>query len=226
MTILQNQVIAQKKISNMNPIENLAELFLKFPGIGRRQAKRFAYFIIQSNPGFSSKLASAISSIQKNVKLDPISFQYFYSEDPRETLSPITRDESRDKTTLMIVEKDVDIESIEKSHAYHGHYFVLGGLAPLMDPDLENTIRVRELIKLIESKGNETDETKKIQEIIFALSANPEGDRTTDLIKQKIAPLQERFSFKISQLGRGFSTGTEVEYSDANTLANALENRK
>ncbi len=204
----------------MDPINELANSFMKFPGIGRRQAKRFAYFIIQSNPSFSNKLASQIASAQKNVKLDPVSFQYFYSENPQEKYSPITLDTSRDSGLLMVVEKDVDIESIEKSHAYHGYYFVLGGLAPMLDTELEQIVRIRELMKRIEDKGSE------VKEIIFALAANPEGDRTTSLIKQKIAPLQERFQFKVSQLGRGFSTGTEVEYSDPDTLASAFENRK
>ena len=209
-----------------NPIDELANSFMKFPGIGRRQAKRFAYFIIQSNPSFSNKLSSQILSAQKNVKLDPVSYQYFYSENPSEKYSPITLDTSRDARLLMLVEKDVDIESIEKSHAYHGYYFVLGGLAPLLDTELDQTIRIREFMKLIETKSLVTDESQKLTEIIFALAANPEGDRTADLIKQKIAPLQERFKFKASQLGRGFSTGTEVEYSDADTLASALENRR
>ncbi len=206
----------------MNPIDNLTDLFIKFPGIGRRQAKRFAYFIIQSNPSFSEHLAREILSAQKNVRLDPISFQYFTPKNANDIYSPITLDSSRDNSLLMIVEKDVDIDSIEKSHAYHGKYFVLGGLAPLIDTDLESTIRVRELEKLIAEKCSKSE----LSEIIFALSANPEGDRTTDLVKQKISPLQEKFNFKTSQLGRGFSTGTEVEYSDASTLANALENRK
>lgn len=206
----------------MDPISDLANSFMKFPGIGRRQARRFAYFIIQSNTGFAHTLANQISNVQRHVRKDPESFQYFYSNDPQQIYSPITTDPMRDIKLLMIVEKDVDIESIEKSHAYHGRYFVLGGLAPLIDTELESSLRVRELLKLIETKG----EKSELSEIIFALAANPEGDRTTDLVKQKIAPLQERFGFKISQLGRGFSTGTEVEYSDADTLANALENRK
>lgn len=206
----------------MDPISDLANSFMKFPGIGRRQARRFAYFIIQSNTGFAHTLANQISNVQRHVRKDPESFQYFYSNDPQQIYSPITTDPMRDIKLLMIVEKDVDIESIEKSHAYHGRYFVLGGLAPLIDTELESSLRVRELLKLIETKG----EKSELSEIIFALAANPEGDRTTDLVKQKIAPLQERFKFKVSQLGRGFSTGTEVEYSDAETLTNALENRK
>ncbi len=210
----------------MNPIEELTNLFIKFPGIGRRQAKRFAYFIIQSNPSFSNRLAHQILGAQKNIKLDPISFQYFYSDDPLQQYSPITRDTTRDQKILMIVEKDIDIDAIEKSLAFHGNYFVLGGLAPMLDTDLEQSLRVRELLKRIEAASNVGDQEKKLTEVIFALSANPEGDRTTDLIRQKINPLQNKYGFKISQLGRGFSTGTEVEYSDADTLAHALFNRK
>lgn len=206
----------------MNPIDELANSFMKFPGIGRRQAKRFAYFIIQSQPAFTQKLANQILTTQKYVRLDPESFQYFYAENPNEVRSPLMRDIHRNSKILMIVEKDVDIESIEKSKAFIGHYFVLGGLAPMLDTELDEMIRVPQLLKRIEEKGIKQD----LDEIIFALAANPEGDRTTNLLKQKIAPLQERFGFKISQLGRGFSTGTEVEYSDADTLASALENRK
>ncbi len=206
----------------MNPIDELSNLFIKFPGIGRRQAKRFAYFIIQSSPGYTQKLSSQIISAQKNIKLDPISFQYFYSENDSDVYSEISRDKTRDGSLLMLVEKDIDIDSIENSRAYRGQYFVLGGLAPLIDTDLESVIRVRELVTLIKKKGAESS----LSEVILALAANPEGDRTADLIKQKIAPLQEQFGFKISQLGRGFSTGTEVEYSDTETISNALFNRK
>ncbi len=206
----------------MNPIDELANSFMKFPGIGRRQAKRFAYFIIQSKPHYISKLLSQIENIHKHIRLDPNSFQYFYSTDPSDTTSPIMKDSTRNSKLLMIVEKDVDIESIEKSRAYHGHYFVLGGLAPLVDTDLEQTIRVNELIKRVEAKATAQD----LDEIIFALAAHPEGDRTARLVRQKLEPLREHYGFTISQLGRGFSTGTEVEYSDPETLASALENRK
>lgn len=206
----------------MNPIDELANSFMKFPGIGKRQAKRFAYFIIQSQPHYVNKLVNQIENIHKHVRLDPQSFQYFYSADPSDTTAPIMKDSSRNSKLLMIVEKDVDIESIEKSHAYHGHYFVLGGLAPLVDTDLERTIRVNELIKRVEAKAAEND----LEEVIFALAAHPEGDRTARLVRQKLEPLREQFGFTISQLGRGFSTGTEVEYSDPETLASALENRK
>jgi len=44
-------------------------------------------------------------------------------------------------------------------------------------------------------------------------------------IADSLSPLVERNHLKISYLGRGLSTGTELEYSDKETLKNALERR-
>lgn len=202
------------------PFEQLTHLFTKFPGIGRRQAKRFAYFIVQSNPDFIREFQEKITDTRKTVKLCPISFQYFTTNDANITTSPIVRDETRDNSILLIVEKDQDIEAFEKSQTYHGQYFVLGNLGNLLDTEMDEQFRIKALEKLINQKG------ASLEEIIFALPANPDADRITDSLKQKIAPLAQQFNFEISQLGRGFSTGAEVEYADSETLSSALENRK
>lgn len=207
-----------------NPLDELAQSFMKFPGIGRRQAKRFAYFIIQSEPGWVQQLSQQMMAVQQHMKLDPISFQYFYTPDPSVTHSPLTRDPARDTGLLMVVEKDIDIEAIEKSKAYQGHYFVLGGLAPLIDTDIDKTIRLQQLLQLIQQRLQDT--ARPLREVIFALSANPEGDRTMRLVHQKIESLPLASSIIFSQLGRGFSTGTEVEYSDPETIMYALTSRR
>ncbi|HEY4524333.1 MAG TPA: recombination protein RecR, partial [Candidatus Paceibacterota bacterium] len=59
------------------------------------------------------------------------------------------------------------------------------------------------------------------REIIIALAVNPEGDNTNEYLQKMLAPSK----IKITILGRGLSTGTELEYSDAETLRNALKNR-
>lgn len=204
----------------MTPFEKLEKMFARFPGIGRRQAKRFAYFVVQSNPDFISDLQEQILETRKTVKLCPISFQYFTTNDPSIITSPIVRDETRDNSLLLIVEKDQDIEAFEKSQTYHGQYFVLGNLGNLLDTELDEQFRIRALEKLIANRGND------LSEIIFALPANPDADRISDTLKSKIEPLSKQFNFTISQLGRGFSTGAEVEYADSETLSSALENRK
>jgi recombination protein RecR len=199
----------------MNSIEKLAELFEKFPGVGKRQAKRFVYFLLRKNSGYSGDLSHAILNLKKNIRLCEESFQFFYSE-TGQTLSPIARDENRDKSKIMIVEKDSDLENIEKMGIYNGKYFVLGGSVPILSKEPEKYIRINELLKIVEKKKSD------LNEIILALSVNPQGENTLEFLQNAL----EKFEIKISILGRGLSTGTELEYSDKDTFLNAFENRK
>ncbi len=199
----------------MNSIEKLAELFEKFPGVGKRQAKRFVYFLLRKNSGYSSELSSAILNLKKNIRLCEESFQFFYSE-IGQTLSPIARDENRDDSKIMIVEKDSDLENIERMGVYSGKYFVLGGSIPVLSKEPTQYIRETELLKIIEKKKD------ILGEIILALSVNPQGENTLEYLQKKL----EGFGIKISILGRGLSTGTELEYSDKDTFLSAFENRR
>ena len=200
-------------LSNMvQSIENLTHLISKLPGIGPRQAKRIVYFLLSEDQDYLSSLSDEIKTLKKHVKICQESFAYFHSEDPKETLHPIMREGTRDKELLMIVEKDTDLESVEKSGLYHGRYFVLGGNLPVVEKDPQNRIRLKELKDYLKKH--------KPKEVILAMNANPEGDNTADFLKGELEVP------KISILGRGFSTGTEIEYSDKETLSSALRNRK
>ena len=198
-----------------NSIEKLSELFEKFPGVGKRQAKRFVYFLLRKNSGYGRELSDAILNIKKNIRLCEESFQFFYSE-RGDTLSPIARNENRDDSKLMIVEKDSDLENIERMGVYDGKYFVLGGSIPVLSKIPNEFIREKELLNIIEKKKD------IIKEIILAMSVNPQGENTLEYL-QKIL---ERFGIKISVLGRGLSTGTELEYSDKDTFESAFSNRR
>ena len=112
----------------------------------------------------------------------------------------------------MLVEKDVDLENIEKSGVYNGRYFVLGGTMSLTND--KNNLRFKELFAKVKEE--------KYKEIILALSANVEGENTARYIEKILEPLK----VKITHLGRGLSTGAELEYSDSETIKNALEGRK
>ena len=214
----------------MNPLSELTQLFTKFPGIGPRQAGRFAYFIMKSNAGYVENLMYQIKQVRSNMTCCPISFHYFYKKTPDQVYSPLITDKTRDPRLLMIVEKDTDIEPFEKSKSFNGHYFVLGGLAPLIDTETAQFIHIDELLTLIENKCMQRDIFPGCElgltEVIFALGAHKEADRTTDMIKQKIEYLQGRYGFTVSTLGRGFSSGTEIEYSDTDTLDHAFKNRR
>jgi recombination protein RecR len=118
----------------------------------------------------------------------------------------------------MIVQRDIDLESVEKNGGYNGIYFVLGGTVPILEKEPEKRIRVKELIEFISKKSSE------LKEVILGTSANPEGENTADFIRKTLMPLLKK-SVIISMLGKGLSTGTELEYTDPETLKNALKNR-
>jgi recombinational DNA repair protein RecR len=59
---------------------------------------------------------------------------------------------------------------------------------------------------------------------VLALSATSEGEHTADRVRELLTPL--RAHVKLSVLGRGLATGSELEYADAETLSGALQNRK
>jgi len=122
----------------------------------------------------------------------------------------------------MIVSRDVDFENMEKTGAYDGRYFILGGSVPILEKEPEKRIRIFELLKTIEKKSA----GGTLKEIIVAMSANPEGENTGDYIKEKTYDFVTAHNITISLLGRGLSTGAELEYADGDTLKNALKNRQ
>jgi recombination protein RecR len=117
----------------------------------------------------------------------------------------------------MVVEKDTDVEQMEKSGAYTGQYFVLGGTLSLTGK--KHVTREKELDTYLKTHA------KEIEEIILALSATPDGEYTTEHIALKLKESPSVENFKVTVLGRGLSTGSELEYADASTLTQALKNR-
>lgn len=117
----------------------------------------------------------------------------------------------------MVVEKDADIEAIEKSGAYKGRYVVLGGTRTLSgntEPPFEKNLFTRVQKEFLAGT---------LTEVILALSATVDAEYTTDDIKDRLANLYPTLT--ISVLGRGLSTGSELEYADPRTLESALKNR-
>jgi recombination protein RecR len=202
----------------MNSIEKLTEIFSKFPGIGPRQAKRFVYFLLTRDRKFLEELSSSILSLKKNIKVCRYCQRFYQSENLDSAFCKICADSNRENNILMIVEKDADFENIEGAGVYNGKYFVLGGTVPILENNPETKVRSRELLKLI----SEEIKNNGLNEIILATSANPEGDSTHSYL---LSILKEFNGIKVSTLGRGLSTGTELEYSDKDTIKSALDNR-
>lgn len=211
----------------MDSIKKLESYFAEFPGIGPRQAKRFVYFLLHRNKTWSAELARIISEIHSEVAVCSQCYRIFNTDKNPSTGSPlcsICGNPHRDKSLLMIVARDIDLETIERSGVYQGLYFVLGGTVPILEKEPEKKVRAKELKARV---GRVTPASEDaLKEIVIATSANPEGENTADYVRDVLAKIADEHAIRISYLGRGLSTGSELEYSDKETLKNALENRR
>ena len=135
----------------------------------------------------------------------------------------LCRDEKRDPTLIAVVEKESDLQNIEKTGAFAGRYHVLGGVIRALDPDSPRALHLKEL----HARVMDVLKKSKTAEIILATSSTAEGDMTGLYIERVLTPLKSQFqSFTITRLGRGLSSGAELEYADGETLKNAFMNRK
>lgn len=198
----------------MDRIDELAQALARFPGIGPRQAKRFVFYLLAAPADERAKLAERITSLGKEVKQCTECLRFYNSG--KGPVCSYCVDTTRDDAILMLVEKDQDLAAIERAGTYRGRYFVLGGVLTLTG---KGAIREKELLKTIEKRLK-----NNLKEIVLALSATSEGEHTADRVRELLAPYRDQV--KTSVLGRGLATGSELEYSDAETLRAALSNRK
>jgi recombination protein RecR len=198
----------------MNSIDRLSELFKTFPGIGPRQARRFVYHLLSRNGSFNEELVKAIESLRQEITQCSSCFRHFAKSGGENKLCRTCADPMRDNSLLLVVSRDVDLETVEKSGGYEGRYFVLGGVVPILDKEPEKRVR-------IEALKSRLDNDKEVKEVILAMNANLDGEHTADYIREYFHNSPLTFSI----LGRGLSTGAELEYVDPETFKNALKNR-
>lgn len=217
----------------MDIIDKLTEVFKEFPGIGERQARRFVYFLMSRSPAYSENLSILISDLKKEIAQCKECFRFFIKSERKlspkdEQVCDICNNGNTDSSTLLVVEKDSDLESIKKSRVYNGKYFILGGLVPIVEKTTKSRVRISELQEKIKSLAHKAtaEGEKDLQEIILAFSISPQGDHTDTYVREQLKDIAEKQNIKISSLGKGLSTGTELEYSDNDTLKNALKNRQ
>jgi len=194
-------------------IQKLIDLFSKFPSVGRRTAARFVFYIIKLPKNELEDLLNSIVKLRKTIKICSYCFNPFdSSENLEETLCPICRNSTRDRTLLCVVEKEMDLLAIEKTNKYKGIYFVLGGVMNLKKEG--KNIRIDELKQRIKNSA--------FKEIIIAINPTVEGEITSLFIERELKP----FNIKTTRLGRGLPFGGELEYADDETLESAFQGRK
>ncbi|PIR45401.1 MAG: recombination protein RecR [Candidatus Vogelbacteria bacterium CG10_big_fil_rev_8_21_14_0_10_50_13] len=199
-----------------NLIQELAAAFTRFPGVGPRQAKRFVYFLLKSPPTNTERLARLIDELRRKISQCGDCRRFVDTVELQAKQCALCRHERRDHSLLLVVEKDIDVNQIERAGSYEGRYFVLGGLVPLLEDEPDKRIRLTELKKYLDRH--------EIKELIVALTANAEGDNTAEYLQQTLKKY-EADGLVVTVLGRGLSSGIELEYSDPDTIKHALSGR-
>jgi len=192
-------------------IQKLIEIFSKFPTVGQRTATRFVFYLIKRDKKEIEELSRAILDLKEKVKFCKNCFKPFEGEGE---VCEICSDKTRDRSLLCIVEKETDLEAIEKTKKYKGLYFVLGGPVSAIKKEELKKLRIKELEERVKDK--------KTKEIIIATSLTTEGEALALFLERKL----KNSGKKITRLGRGLPTGGELEYADEETLSSALESRR
>lgn len=199
----------------MDAIDRLTALFERFPGIGPRQAQRFVQFLLRSSPSVRRELIDAVQSLGSGVHQCPSCMRFHGGE---KKLCSVCANPERSPESLAVVASDADFAALEKSHTFRGYYFVLGGTISLAS-EKTSTLRVKQLLSSLPERIS-----KGLEEVILAFPANPEGDATATKVHEEISAVQP--NLKVTALGRGLSTGSELEYADPETIRSAFESRR
>jgi len=205
----------------MSDLEKLTAYFEKFPGIGGRQARRFAFHVLTMNDPDTIELARLITNLKTSVTECDSCHRFFSKYATDNTICSICTASNRDHARLLVVERDSDIQAIERAGAYDGLYFVLGGMVPLLNGTENHKLRAGLLKATVETRIKESN----LREVILGFAINPDGENTARFVESIITPLLSAVDGTVSHLGRGLSTGSELEYADAETIKNALKNR-
>jgi recombination protein RecR len=181
----------------------------KLPGVGPRSAERMALHLVQSDSAAVRQLADAILLAREKI-------QFCTTCGALTEKSPcfICDDSRRDASLVCVVERAVDILSIEKSNAFRGKFHVLGGRISPLDGVEPEDLRIAELEKRLS--------LEPVKEIVIALSTDVEGDATSAYLAKRLA----RKGLKITRIAYGLPAGSGLEFADELTLSRALEGRR
>ncbi|OUU24158.1 MAG: recombination protein RecR [Planctomycetia bacterium TMED53] len=186
----------------------LITAFSKLPGIGAKSAERLAYHVLKISRSEAMELAEAIRRVKDDLRRCSECLNICERE-----LCEICEDDSRDSSTVLVVEQPKDLRAIEGSGAYQGKYHVLGATFSPMDERGPEHLSLDRLLERCRSG--------QVKEVILALNPDFEGDGTTLLITESLADQP----VSVTRLARGLPSGGQIEYMNQSILRDAVEGR-
>ena len=190
-------------------LNDLVSVFEKLPGVGKKTAIRYAYYIIEKyDIDDINKVCETLINSFNSIHKCPICGMFTTKD-----VCEICNDSLRNKKQILVVKDQKDVLSLEKTKQYNGTYHVLGGLISIMDNITPDQLNIDALENRV--KNNEVDE------IILALSLTPSGDITAAYLEKILT----KYDVEISRIGYGLPAGSELEYADELTIKRALDYR-
>jgi len=181
----------------------------KLPGIGEKTAERLSFFILKNSRENVERLADSLKEVKEKVRFCSVCGN-ITEDDP----CRICKDETRDRTTICVVEHPQDLFLLERVRQYGGLYHVLGGaISPLKGVGPED-VNIGSLLKRVKQG--------KVKEVILATDPNTEGEATAIYISKLISP----YKVKVTRLAYGLPAGGDLEFADEVTLWEALKGRR
>ncbi len=190
-------------------ILNLIESFKKFPGIGEKTAERMALSTLEMDEENLNLFSKSLKDIKTKIKKCAKCGSLTENEE-----CEICKDKNRDHSIMCVVEECKNVILFEKIGSFKGVYHVLGGLISPLEGINPEDIRIKELIKRIE--------TEKIKEVILAIKPSVEGETTALYIRKML----EGKDVTVSKIAHGIPMGAEIDYIDPLTLEMAIEDRR
>lgn len=195
----------------MSVIERLTDEFARLPGIGSKTALRLVHHLMKGSKDDTRRLARSLVDMAEKIR--PCEVCGNFSEHER---CEICTNPRRDRSLLCVVEEAYEVGAIERTGQYRGVFHVLGGRLSPLDGIGPDELNVTSLLTRIAS------EEGGVREVIVATNASVEGEATSVFLEQEIRPLGPR----VTRLARGIPVGSDLEYVDGTTIAQALAGRR
>ena len=128
-------------------IQRLIDVFSRFPTIGPRTASRFVFYLLKASDNEIDEFVQTLQNLRKEIRQCAFCFNPFEvaEDEQKKGLCSICQDSSRDRSLLCVVEKESDLETLEKTKQYKGRYFILGGVHDILKKDGLQNIKEQEL---------------------------------------------------------------------------------
>ncbi|MBS0628931.1 MAG: recombination protein RecR [Verrucomicrobia bacterium] len=180
----------------------------KLPGVGRKTAERFAFYLLEWPEDEIKKFANQLQTLKEKVY--PCGNCGSLMEQAKCHFCDVQK---RDGSILCLVSSPRDVYAIEETKVFKGVYHVIGALlSPLEGRSIE-----RLNLEKLEKRLSE----HPIQEVIIAFDSTLEGDATALFLKQRL----DKLGIKATRLAFGLPMGSSLDFVDYGTLEKAFTGR-